>query len=182
MVRIFQILANEKQLRWLSDGLTVKSAADYTPKRGDPDYDKNNDAPWIRRFAADGGSVIISGDTNMRRQPHERLALVQQGMVTIFFEPKWSKWVFFRKCALLLNWWPAIAKTAKAAKPGSFWRVPANWELDGKLHPVSNEDARLLRIQRQIAAKETVRARRKRPAHAAEQGTLERGITDKDDK
>ena len=99
MVRIFQILANEKQLRWLSDGLTVKSAADYTPKRGDPDYDKNNDAPWIRRFAADGGSAIISGDTNMRRQPHERLALVQQGMVTIFFEPKWSKWVFFRKCS-----------------------------------------------------------------------------------
>jgi hypothetical protein len=31
--------------------------------------------PWLKRFAADGGKVVISGDTKMKSVPHERLAL-----------------------------------------------------------------------------------------------------------
>lgn len=161
MVRIFRILAAERQLRWLSGGLEVESAADYTPKKTDPDYVKNNDVPWIKRFAAADGKVIISGNTDMKKQPHERLALVEQGMVTIFFEPQWSSWPFFRKCALLLHWWPAIIKTAKTAKPGTFWHVPCDWKADGSLRAVSSGDAKLTKIERQKAQQATVRARRK---------------------
>jgi hypothetical protein len=75
MVRVFQILASEKQLKWLTEGLTVQSAKDFTPRKGDPDYRKNDDVPWIKRFAEAGGQVIISGNTAMKKQPHERLAL-----------------------------------------------------------------------------------------------------------
>ena len=180
MVRIFQVLSKEKQLKWLSEGLTIESAADYTPKSGDADHQRKNDVPWIKRFAAADGRVIISGNTKMKQQPHERLALVQEGMVTIFFESQWSEWPFFRKCALLLNWWPAIMRTAKTAKPGTFWHVPADWKLDGTLRPVSNDDAKLTKIQNQKSAKNAVRARRKAAVQLAEQGRLNLDDTESD--
>ena len=63
MVRVFQTFASERQLRKLSGSFEIKSAADYTPRPGDPDYVPRSDVPWLKRFAADGGKVIISGNT-----------------------------------------------------------------------------------------------------------------------
>jgi hypothetical protein len=149
MVRVFQTFANEYQLKKLSGNFEVKSARDYTPQRGDPDYAPNNDAPWLKRFAADGGKVVISGDTNMKYVPHERLALIECGFIVIFFESQWSNWKFFRKCALLLHWWPQVATKARRAKPGSFWHIPCTWSEKGRLRKVSNEDPRKLKIEQQ---------------------------------
>ncbi len=153
LVRVFKTFASERQLRFLTKGLTIESSADYTPRPGDPDYEKNNDVPWVKRFAAAGGKVIVSGDVDMKTVPHERLALVEAGMVVIFFERQWSQWPFFRKCALLLHWWPLIADKVKRARKGSFWRVPCNFSLEGKLERLSNTDEKKLKIQRQLAKK-----------------------------
>jgi len=173
MARVFQILADEKQFQSLTAGLIIKKAKDYTPKKGDQDYIKDNDVPWIRRFAADGGKIIISGNTKMKIRPHERKALMQEGMVTVFFESQWSNWKFHRKCALLLNWWPRVVKTVKTSKPGTFWHIPCDWKKDGKLRAVSNEDAKLTKILRQIAARPLIRKQRRERALAAAQGTLD---------
>ena len=127
MVRVFGILARERQLQWLASGLKIESAKDYTPRKGEPDYKRKNDVPWIKRFADAGGRVIISGDTAMKNQPHERLALVEQGLVTIFFDRTWCNLPFFRKCAILLHWWPAVIATARTAKKGTFWQIPATY-------------------------------------------------------
>lgn len=170
MVRMFQILAEEKQLRTLTSGLMIEKAEDYTPKKGDTDYLAKNDVPWVTRFANAGGKVVISGDTRMKSRPHERLALVQAGMVTIFFEPQWSSWPFFRKCSLLIHWWPEIAKTAKVAKPSTFWHVPAHWN-EGTLRQVSNEDQKLVKMQRQLKMRDVVRAMRRKKQDES-QGTL----------
>jgi hypothetical protein len=85
--------------------------------------------------------------------PHERLALVELGFIVIFFENQWSGWKFFRKCALLLHWWPVIAAKirSKRTKPGSFWHIPSNWPEKGKLKAVSNQDPKLLQIEAQRA-------------------------------
>jgi len=174
MARVFQILADEKLFQWLIAGLKIERAKDYTPKKGgDPDYVKNSDVPWIKRFSAAGGKIIISGNTKMKTRPHERKASVQEGTVTIFFESQWSNWKFHRKCALLLNWWPHVVKTVKTAKPGTFWHVPCDWEKDGKLRAVSNEDAKLTKIVRQIAARPFVRKQRRERVLADAQGTLD---------
>jgi hypothetical protein len=153
MVRVFQTFANERQLQKLLGGFVIESAATYTPKPGDADHAKHNDVPWIKRFAAAGGKVIISGNTAMKNVPHERLALVQEGMVVIFFEPRWNNWKFCSKCALLLHWWPVVAKKLKTAKPGTFWHIPLNWAENGKLRKASAEDPRRLKIERQLKAK-----------------------------
>ena len=154
MAGVFLSLAEDRQLKKLLPGLVIKSARGYAPKRGDRDYKprgERSDVPWIRKFVQDGGQVIISGDRNMKREPHERLALVELGLITIFFDPQWSDWKFFRQCALLMFWWPVVAATIRKAKPGSFWHIPCVWTPDGKLRQVSNEDLKLTRIKKQIA-------------------------------
>lgn len=160
-------------MRWLSAGLAVESAKDYAPKKGEPDYQRKSDVPWIRRFAEAGGKVIVSGNTDMAKQPHERKALVEAGLVTIFFEPQWSKWPFFRKCSLLIHWWPAIVQTAKSAKPGTFWRVPSDFNPSGVLRQIPNEDAQLQKIARQLAQRDGKRAERRKKRAAGEQAELD---------
>jgi PIN like domain len=161
MVRVFQGLATERKLKGLAETLSVESARDYAPKPEDPDYLKRSDVPWVRRFAAAGGKVIISGDTNMTKEDHERLALIEAGMVVIFFGSQWSRWKFHRKCALLLNWWLVIVSTSTKAKPGSFWRVPTSWREGGKLLSIPNTNQKLLKIERQRANQSAIAAARR---------------------
>ena len=154
MVRVLQSFANENQFRRISGNFEIRAAAEYTPKLNDADYLPKNDVPWLKRFADDGGKVVISGDTNMKHRAHERLG----GFIVIFFEPQWSKWKFWRKCALLINWWPVIAAKIRRARKASFYHVPCNWVEDGKLRWVSNKDPKLLKIERRASAARKRRA------------------------
>jgi hypothetical protein len=151
MVRVFQTLAKENQFRKL--GLIIECAQDYSPKPSDADFQKGNDVPWIKRFASAGGRVIISGNSRMMSVPHERKALLDEGMVVLFFENSWNNWKFFAKSALLLFWWPAIARQLKTAKPKSFWRIPSIWIEKEKLRKIPTDDPRAARIERRIIAK-----------------------------
>jgi hypothetical protein len=169
MVRVFRLFHKERSLKHIVQGVVLESAKDYTPQPDDPDYQRKSDVPWIRRYAQAGGRIIVSGDAKMTTVPHERLALVQEGMGVVFFAPKWGNWVFCRKAALLLHWWPTILKHVKRAKPG-FYVVPCSWPEDGKgkLREISTEDAKLVKMQRQIAEGEVRRQARRAKREAAE--------------
>lgn len=169
LVRVLQNFANEHQFRKISGNFIIKSAADYTPKPGDADYRAKDDVPWLKRFADDGGKVVISGDVRMKSRPHERLALIEHGFIVIFFEAQWSDWKFWRKCALLIHWWPVIAAKIKRARKASFYHVPCNWVEDGKLRWVSNKDPKLLRIEQKARA---AKLRRKKAKKAASQSSV----------
>lgn len=173
MVKVFQTFARERQLQRLTGKFEIKSTKDYTPAPGDHDYVPRSDVPWLKRFAADGGTAIISGNTEMRFVPHERLALIECGFIVFFFESRWSNWRFFRKCSLLLHWWPEIAVKLKRAKPGSFWAIPSNWPEKGKLRKLSNRDPIALKIERkQRTVKKRRRAQKNPPSTATNDGPL----------
>lgn len=157
MVKVFQTFANERQLKRKIGAFEIASAVQYTPKPGDDDYLKKNDVPWIKRFAAAGGRVIISGDTEMRHVPHERLALIQAGMLVFFFDGKWSQWNFFRKCSLLIHHWPAMADRIKRGKAPAFWHVPLSWNEKAKLRKVSTDDPKKLKLERNARPQRPVR-------------------------
>jgi PIN like domain len=148
MVKVFQTFASERQLKRKIGAFEITSATQYTPKPADDDYLKKNDVPWIKRLAAAGGKVIISGDTEMRHVPHERLALIQAGMLVFFFDGKWSQWNFFRKCSLLIHHWPTIADRIKRGKAPAFWHVPLSWNEKAKLRKVSTDDPKKLKLER----------------------------------
>jgi PIN like domain len=164
MVRVFETFATERQLKKLTGNFDIESAKLYTPEPQEDDYIAKNDVPWIRRFAHAGGRIIISGNTNMRNVPHERLALIENGMIVIFFESRWNNWGFFDKCSHLMHWWPVIAKKVKTAPKGSFWYVPLNWTASdkGRLRKVSNRDPQELKIERRAKAR-LERIKRRRP-------------------
>jgi hypothetical protein len=179
MVKVLKTFANERQLQKLILGnFKIESAVDYTPKKGDPDYLKNSDVPWIKRFAAAGGKVIISGNTDMKYVPHERLALLQAGMIVFFFDGKWNQWKFFRKCSLLILWWPEISKKLQRAKPATFFHIPLSWNEKSKLRKVSTDDPRLLKIEKQFKAGDKVRRARKAAAEAKAKLPLQTSLLD----
>jgi hypothetical protein len=164
MAMVFKGLASQRGIQRLSPGLVIEKAKDYAPEPTDQDFIRRNDAPWIKRFAAAGGEVIISGDKRMRSVPAEREALVQSKQIVFFFDPAWNNFDFCDKCAMLLHWWPALLVTAsKAAKP-SFWRIPAGWRSDAGIVEVAHTDLKLERIERQKAAGPKIRARRRAAA------------------
>jgi hypothetical protein len=157
LVRVFETFTNEKTSRKIIGNFVIESAKKYTPIPMDNDYAPKNDVPWIRRFYKAGGRVVISGNTEMRANPHERLALIECGMLVIFFPEKWNNWGFFDKCAHLMHWWPVIAAKARRGKKGTFWYVPLNWTAKdkGKLRPVSSKDPKELKLEKQAKSKVT---------------------------
>jgi hypothetical protein len=160
LVRVFKAFAGEKTFTRIAGNHEVSCSRDYNPKPGEKGFGSKSDVPWIEKFAATGGKVIVSGNTRMKQVPHERLALTNAGMIVIFFESRWSNWNFFRKSALLLHWWPVVAKKLRTAKPKEFWCIPCAWDERGKLRELSNDDEKKLKIERQIGARERVRQER----------------------
>lgn len=175
MAQAFEGFAKDRQFQKSLGGIIIVKARDYAPKSGDDDFVSGSDVPWIRRFSKAGGRFIISGDTNMTWEPHERLALIEEGMTVFFFGSQWSEWKFFRKCALLMVWWPVIAQKTKRGHKGKFWRVPTTWAEGGKLQPISTKDRRLVRIERQRSAQKAVSRARKARRHEenVKQGSLQ---------
>lgn len=117
IVRAFQALTKEGTI----SGVEFVSARDYSE-----DHEKD-DVPWVKRFAADGGGVIISGDKRMRGRLHERDALASVGMIVFYFTSAWSNANEFTKSAMLLLWWPKIAEYMESSKAGACWEIPFQW-------------------------------------------------------
>lgn len=167
MVRAFQALANESKFRRLAPAKIV-SAAEYAPSLDEIRASGKSDVPWIVSYARAGGQVVLSGDVKMRQRPHERLALVQAGMVVFFFDRSWNNQCFWKKCSLLLHWWPNLVGVAATAPSPSFWQVPATWTARSKIKQVPHHDLKLERVERQIAQGPEVRrlrrARRSAPS------------------
>ena len=116
------------------------------------------------------------------RRPHERLALLEEKMIVVFFGRGWDNLKFFQKSAFLLNWWPIIAETVRRAKPATFWRVPAKWELEPGLTPISTADLKLEKILRQKAAQKRVSSARKAKMQPAARPSLFDALEDADAK
>jgi hypothetical protein len=117
MAMVFQTLAKEEGVLKAK----IVLAKDYTLK------DERGDAHWTRRFAADGGQVIISGDTRMRSRLHELAALVESGLVTYMFQRQWSAGSFFSKSAMLLHWWKPARDHMETAAIRTCWEIPYQW-------------------------------------------------------
>jgi hypothetical protein len=137
MVRVFETLAHEKHIL----NAEIISARAYRPNL------EKGDDNWVRRFAAAGGDVVISGDVRMRSSLHERAALAEAGVITYCFTERWSQFDNFVKSALLLKWWPAVATHMQTARRGSCWEIPMSWNIVG-LKDVSADPTKLSKTKK----------------------------------
>jgi hypothetical protein len=103
------------------DGYEVSYVGDeHPPRTQDPD--------WLRKFADEGGTAIISGDFNILRNWPDLVAYTETGLISFFTPSAFEKLNRFGKVAFIIRWWPAIIEQIKLSKPGDRWRLPMRWE------------------------------------------------------
>lgn len=116
----FQLLENRGRITKHSFRFANDYVLDHDPK--------DDDRPWMYRFAEDGGEAIITGDKKIRGRLHEQAAYIEAGLILYMLPPKWNDWKLFRKMAFLLNWWERISEHCTTASPSTCWAMPLAWE------------------------------------------------------
>jgi hypothetical protein len=86
------------------------------------------DPDWIRTFASEGGTAIVSGDYDILQHWPNLIAYTESGLIS-FFPPKaFQEMRAFTRAAFIIRWWPAIVEKVKLSKPGDRWRLPLIWQ------------------------------------------------------
>jgi PIN like domain len=98
-----------------------------------------SDVPWLCKFAAAGGRVVITGDRRMRSRLDEQAALRELGLIVFFFPKAWNHWCMTDKCAFLLKWWPTIIEKAEQSKAREFWEMKLSWTQTGEFRHVGQK-------------------------------------------
>jgi hypothetical protein len=137
VVKTLQTIGEQRGFRRHFKGVQLVGAKQYAPAPADLDYRKNDDAPWLKRYKADRGKVVISGDVSMMDKPHELLAIQNHGLVAFFFPRVWNNWRFDRKSAFLIIWLDRIISQGKASKPGGLYRIPHDWKEAAELRVIN---------------------------------------------
>lgn len=96
--------------------------SDQLPGTSDPD--------WLRQFAADDGTAIISGDYEILQNWPDLIAYRESRLIGFFPPPAFKRLKAYGRAALLIRWWPAIIEKIKISDPGDTWRLPMNWTPD----------------------------------------------------
>lgn len=82
-----------------------------------------DDIDWIKTLGAEGQWVIISGDPDITRVPHEKAAWLQSGLTAFFFHKQFQNLVFWDQIAKLIQRWPLISEQAKRVEAGAGFLV-----------------------------------------------------------
>lgn len=103
------------------DGYEVSYVGDeHPPGTSDPD--------WLKQFADDGGTAIVSGDFSIIQNWPDLVAYTETGLIAFLPPPAFEHLNRFGKVAFIIRWWPAIIEQIKISKPGERWRLPMKWE------------------------------------------------------
>jgi PIN like domain len=95
------------------------------------------DAHWIRKFAQEGGKIIMSADADFFRKPHQVIAVQDNGMILIHLPPKWANAKLHLQAAHILAWRGRLESKFESAKPRECWRPDWNISEDGEMKRVS---------------------------------------------
>jgi hypothetical protein len=93
----------------------------------EPDFAAANagDDVWTVAFRRFGGQLVITGDKNLARRPHQVLGFIENDLVGFFFERKWAERDLAFKAAHMMMWWPRIQRQYSTCRPRDCWWVPS---------------------------------------------------------
>jgi hypothetical protein len=107
---------------------------------------------WAPVFRKKGGRVIISGDKEIAKRPHQIIAFQQNELICFFMEPPWSSnYRLNAKAASLIYWWPAIATQIEKSSLGDVWQVPLGWKI-GEMKSLRIPEEALKEVEAQTPA------------------------------
>ena len=87
------------------------------------------DETWMNALAQEENWVIISGDLQIRTNPHEVKAWRNAGHTVFFLKDRWIELGFWTQAWKFVKCFPAIVATAKSAKVGDFFSVSVNGKI-----------------------------------------------------
>lgn len=82
------------------------------------------DIDWMHELAKDGGWSVISGDTRIAKNKHERAAWLESNLSIFFLKPGWQKMPFWEKSSRLIWWMPHIIDQADRIEGSAGFWVP----------------------------------------------------------
>ena len=88
------------------------------------------DVQWMQALARHSGLVIISGDVNISRNPHEVRAWKEAGHTIFFLRNGWTHIQLWEQAAKLFHIFPDIVKRARKAKQGAGFMVPVRGAIE----------------------------------------------------
>lgn len=120
IARAFGILADR-------DRHAVKHMTDLYPD-GDP-----GDEVWIPALGGQAPPpwIVLTGDVRILRNPQRQKAILDAGLVGVFFAGGYAGLPFWTQTVNLIKWWPKIEAAVKKAKPSTGFWVTAQ----GKVEP-----------------------------------------------
>jgi hypothetical protein len=83
----------------------------------------SEDIFWADAYKQAGGRYVISGDCKIAYKPHEAIAFVENGLVSVFPSENWAGFKLREKAVPLIYYWPTIENCFKSAKTGTNWRL-----------------------------------------------------------
>lgn len=89
---------------------------------------------WAAAFQRFGGTVVITGDKNIARRPHQLIAFRECGLTCFFCGSTWSRFDLAFKVGHIIRWWPVIRSQVEANTPEKSWWLPGG--MNGELKEV----------------------------------------------
>lgn len=81
------------------------------------------DVEWVEALGTEGNWIVVSGDTGILKNPHERAVWQKAKLVGFFLAPAWLKLRMWDQAWHLVRKWPSVRDQAKLAAAGSTFEV-----------------------------------------------------------
>ena len=88
------------------------------------------DETWMITLASEPKWIIVSGDLQIRRNPHEVRAWQSAGHTTFFLKPGWIELPFWTQAWKFVKCFPEILVVAQKAKSGTAFYVGVNGKIE----------------------------------------------------
>lgn len=88
------------------------------------------DEVWMRTLGSEPDWIIVSGDLQVRRNPHEIRAWQEAGHTTFFLKKGWIDLSFWEQAWKFAKVFPDLLATAQWARKGSAFFITPNAKIE----------------------------------------------------
>lgn len=92
-----------------------------------------SDVYWATQFAKEGGTAILTADTDFFKKPHQVIAIQRTGLKVIHLPARWQNARCHLQAAHILLWWKRIEQKLTECKNRECWQVPWQFNEGGEL-------------------------------------------------
>jgi hypothetical protein len=85
---------------------------------------RDEDGFWATAFRRFGGEVVLSGDKNIAKKPHQIIAFKENELICFFCDKRWGNQDAIYQVAHMMFWWPRIQTHLDDCNARDCWWVP----------------------------------------------------------